>query len=85
MAMTMTDGHTFIFRYEHNEAVLYQNMYFDFRWQPETPYGAESMNMVCHIGVSALMNQLKGTWIDSAAILYVIIVLYFLSHNHIYK
>ena len=70
---------------DHYQAVLYQNMYFVFRWGPESPYGGWYMTTLCNIGVSALMNQLKGTWIDSAAILYVIIVLYFLSHNHIYK
>ena len=59
------------------EAVLYQNMYFVFRWGPESPYGGRYMTTLCNIGVSALMNALKGTWIDSAIIVYVSPIIYY--------
>ena len=70
---------------DHYEAVLYQNMYFDFHWEPETPYGAQFMNVVCHIGVSALMDHLRGTCVDSAIIMYVVIVLYSFRNCYILK
>ena len=62
---------------DHYEAVLYQNMYFVFRWGPESPYGGRYMTTLCNIGVSALMNALKGTWIDSAIIVYVSPIIYY--------
>ena len=52
------------------EAVLYQNKYFSFHWQPYSPYG-ERFTSVCNMGVSALMNELKSTRIDIAVIVFV--------------
>ena len=54
---------------DHYEAVLYQNMYFVFRWEPASPYGEKYMSTVCSIGVLALMNQLRGTWVDRSVIM----------------
>ena len=54
---------------DHYEAVLYQNMYFVFFWATPSPYyNRPKAKAVSEIGVSALMNALRGTWVDVALI-----------------